>query len=32
MQVGEELTYVVSYSFLKLGKVVLKIKDKKNKW
>jgi hypothetical protein len=29
MQVGEELTYEVSYSLLKLGKVVLKIKDKK---
>jgi hypothetical protein len=29
MQVGEELTYEVSYSLLKLGKVVLRIKDKK---
>jgi hypothetical protein len=29
MQVGEELTYEVSYSLLKLGKVVLKIRDKK---
>lgn len=27
--VGEEITYVVSYSFIKLGEVKLKIKDKK---
>jgi hypothetical protein len=30
MQVGEELIYEVSYSLLKLGKVVLKIRDKKS--
>lgn len=29
MQVGEELTYEVSYSLLKLGTVVLKVKDRK---
>jgi hypothetical protein len=29
MEVGEELTYVVSYSFMKLGEVKLKIKEKK---
>jgi hypothetical protein len=29
MQVGEELTYEVSYSLLKLGKVILQIKDRK---
>ncbi len=29
LQVGEELTYVVSYSLIKLGEVKLKIKDKK---
>jgi hypothetical protein len=29
MQVGEELTYVVSYSFIKLGEVKLLVKDKK---
>jgi hypothetical protein len=31
MQIGEELTYEVSYSLLKLGKVVLRIKDKKTR-
>lgn len=30
MTVGEELTYVVSYSFIKLGEVTLKIREKKN--
>src|ERR1035437_9244661 len=29
MQIGEELTYVVSYSFIKLGEVKLIVKDKK---
>ena len=29
MQVGEELTYVVSYSFIKLGEIKLIVKDKK---
>lgn len=29
LQIGEELTYVVSYTFIKLGEVKLKIKDKK---
>jgi hypothetical protein len=29
MEVGEELTYVVSYSFMKLGEIKLKVKDKK---
>lgn len=29
LMVGEEITYVVSYSFLKLGEVKLKIRDKK---
>lgn len=29
LRVGEELSYEVSYSFVKLGKVTLKIKDKK---
>jgi hypothetical protein len=29
MQVGEELTYVVSYTFIKLGEVKIIIKDKK---
>jgi hypothetical protein len=29
LQVGEELRYVVSYSFLNLGEVRLKVKDKK---
>lgn len=29
MQIGEELTYVVSYTFIKLGEVKVKIKDKK---
>lgn len=29
MQVGEELTYVVSYSFIKLGEIKLIVKDKR---
>src|ERR1035437_2694166 len=29
MQVGEELTYVVSYTFIKLGEVKIIVKDKK---
>ncbi len=29
LQPGEELTYVVSYSFIKLGEVKIKVKDKK---
>jgi len=29
MQVGEELTYVVSYTFIKLGEIKLIVKDKK---
>jgi len=29
IEVGEELTYVVSYSFMKLGEVKLKVKDKR---
>ena len=29
LQIGEELTYVVSYSFIKLGEVKLSVKDKK---
>lgn len=28
--VGEELTYIVAYSFIKLGEVKLKVRDKKN--
>lgn len=29
LQIGEELTYVVSYTFIKLGEIKIKIKDKK---
>lgn len=30
LQVGEELTYVVSYSFIKLGEIKIVVKSKKN--